>query len=185
MNDTIRSILDRRSIRAYKPEAVTDEQLALLRECAVASPTAMNAQSWHFTFVTDRDMIADVDRAVMDALEAGGDSAACERIRSRGGAVFYNAPLAIFISCDKDSRWGEVDAGIAVENLALAAHSMGLGSVIIGLCAAAFKGPEADRLSKMLRFPDNHRFAIAIAIGNPDTSKEAHPVQDGRVDVIG
>lgn len=177
MNDTIRSILDRRSIRAYKPDALTEEQLAALRECAVASPTAVNAQSWHFTFVTNRDVITDVDNAVMALL----DNASRERMKGRGGSVFYKAPLAVFISCDKNSRWGEVDAGIAVENLALAAHSLGLGSVIIGMCKVAFDGPEGDRLASLLKFPENHRFAIAIAIGHPDTTKEAHPVLEGRV----
>jgi len=180
MNDTIRSILDRRSIRAYKPDAVTDEQLAVLRECAVASPTAINAQSWHFTFVTDRSVISDVDACVMAMLDDAGK----ERMKGRGGSVFYNAPLAVFISCDKNSRWGDVDAGIAVENLALSAHSLGLGSVIIGMCRAAFDGPEGKRLEQLLRFPDDHRFAIAIAIGQPDCTKEAHPVLDGRVDII-
>lgn len=181
MNDTVRSILDRRSIRAYKPDALTEEQLKVLEECALASPTAVNAQSWHFTFVTDTAIIDDVDRAVLDAFAANGDTATVERVNSRGGAVFYKAPLAVFISCDKDSKWGEVDAGIAVENLALASHAMGLGSVIIGMCAAAFNGAEGERLAKLLHFPENHRFAIAIAIGQPDTTKEAHPIHDGRL----
>lgn len=181
MNDTIRSILDRRSIRAYKPDALTEEQLRTLEECALASPTAVNAQSWHFTFVTDTAVIDDVDRAVLDAFAVNGDAATIERVKSRGGSVFYKAPLAVFISCDKDSKWGEVDAGIAVENLALAAHGLGLGSVIIGMCAAAFKGEEGERLAKQLRFPENHRFAIAISIGVPDTTKEAHPVHEDRL----
>ncbi|MBE6760193.1 MAG: nitroreductase family protein [Ruminococcaceae bacterium] len=181
MNDTIRSILDRRSIRAYKPDPLTEEQLRVLEECALASPTAVNAQSWHFTFVTDTGIIDDVDHAVMEAFAANGDTATVERVKSRGGTVFYKAPLAVFISCDRDSKWGEVDAGIAVENLALAAHSLGLGSVIIGMCAAAFKGAEAERLEKLLKFPENHRFAIAIAIGAPDTTKEAHPIHEGRL----
>lgn len=181
MNDTIRSILDRRSIRAYKPDAVTEEQLAVLKECALASPTGMNAQSWHFTFVTDAAVIDDVDKAVMDTFAANGDTATVERVRSRGGAVFYKAPLAVFISCEKDSKWGEVDAGIAVENLALAAHSLGLGSVIIGMCGAAFNGAEGKRLEQLLKFPENHRFAIAIAIGVPDTTKEAHPILENRL----
>lgn len=181
MNDTIRSILDRRSIRAYKPDAVSDEHLAILKECALASPTAVNAQSWHFTFVTDRDIIAQIDRATLDAFAAAGDASTCERVKSRGGAVFYNAPLAVFISCDKNSKWGDVDAGIAVENLSLAAHSLGLGSVIIGMCAAAFNGGESERLEQLLQFPADHRYAIAIAIGHPDTTKEAHPIHEGRL----
>ena len=181
MNETIRSILDRRSIRAYKPDALTEEQLRVLEECALASPTGMNAQSWHFTFVTDTAIIDDVDRSVLDAFAANGDTATVERVNSRGGSVFYKAPLVVFISCENGSKWGEVDAGIAVENLAVAAHAMGLGSVIIGMCGAAFNGPEGERLEKMLHFPENHRFAIAISIGVPDTTKEAHPIHEGRL----
>jgi len=181
MNETIRSILDRRSIRAYKPDAITEEQLAVLKECALASPTGMNAQSWHFTFVTDAAVIEDVDNAVVAAFTASGDTATVERVNSRGGSVFYKAPLAVFISCEKDSKWGEVDAGIAVENLAIAAHALGLGSVIIGMCGAAFNGAEGQRLAELLRFPENHRFAIAISIGVPDTTKEAHPIHENRL----
>ncbi len=177
MNETIRSILDRRSIRGYKDIPVEPAQLEALKECALASPTAVNAQSWHFTFVTDRDVISRVDSATMAVLDPAGR----ERMMARGGAIFYNAPLAVFISCDRDSKWGDVDAGIAVENLALAAHSMGLGSVIIGMCGAAFKGSEEAELAELLHFPENHRFAIAIAIGHPDTTKEAHPVHEGRL----
>ena len=155
MNETIRSILDRRSIRAYEDKPLTEEQLTLLEQCAVASPTGMNAQSWSFSFVTDREKIAMVDSAVVAKLDNGTK----QRVDSRGGTVFYNAPLVIFISGDKNSVWSEVDAGIAVENLALCAHSLGLGSVIIGMCRCAFEGEEGKRLGEMLRFPENNRIS--------------------------
>ena len=102
----------------------------------------------------------------------------------REGDIFYAAPTAIFISADRENKWGVLDSGIAVQNIAIAAQSLGLGSVILGLPAAAFNGPRAEYFAKLLKFPAQHEFAIAIAVGYPDCTKEAHPVEDGRIDYV-
>ena len=91
---------------------------------------------------------------------------------------------AIFISADRESNWGKLDSGIAVQNIAIAAQSLGLGSVILGLPAAAFNGPRGAYFNELLKFPDTHEFAVAIAVGYPDGTKEAHPVEDGRVSYV-
>lgn len=182
-NETLRAIMDRRSIRAYKDEPLSPIQIETLKQAALASPSARNLQSWHFSFVTNRQVIGTIEQAVVSGLEQSADSQMTERIKSRGGTIFYNAPLVVFISSDRESRWSGIDAGIAVENLALAAHSMGLGSVIVGLCAVAF---ENDRnLAKLAGFPEDCDFSIAIAIGSPDMTKEAHPAGQGKItDVV-
>jgi len=105
-------------------------------------------------------------------------------ILNREGDIFYTAPTAIFISADRENKWGVLDSGIAVQNIAIAAQSMGLGSVILGLPAAAFNGPRGEYFAKLLKFPATHEFAIAIAVGYPDCTKEAHSVEDGRVDYV-
>ena len=66
-------------------------------------------------------------------------------------------------------------------NIALAAHSLGLGSVILGLPDAAFNGPRENYFNKLLKFPENYEFAVAIAIGVPDAAKEAHPIKPGKI----
>lgn len=103
---------------------------------------------------------------------------------SRGNKIFYDAPLVVFISGDASSKWREIDAGIAVQNLTLAAHSLGLGSVIIGLCGMAFEGADAEALGKKLNFPEGYTFSIAVCIGEPSMSKEAHPIKDNKLTVI-
>ena len=50
--------------------------------------------------------------------------------------------------------------------------------------SAGCKGPRADYFAKLLKFPATHEFAIAIAVGYPDCTKEAHPVEDGRIDYV-
>ncbi|MCL2300207.1 MAG: nitroreductase family protein [Firmicutes bacterium] len=143
---------------------------ALLR-AAMESPSARNAQPWYFTVVQGAAVLAEVNAEAIAIL-------------SREGDIFYAAPTAIFISADKSSDWGKLDSGIAVQNIALAAQSMGLGSVILGLPAAAFKGPRGEYFSGLLKFPATHEFAIAIAIGYPGGTKETHPVEDGQISYV-
>lgn len=179
MNPTLESIFDRRSNRGYSPEPVSEENIELLKKVALASPTAKNAQSWHFSFVTNKELIKKVERASAEAFAKAGEEAVANRINTAG--IFYDAPLAVFISSDKESMWGHIDAGIAVQNLAIAAQSLGLGSVILGLCKAAFSGEQAEELSKELGFPEGYEYSIAISIGTPTVSKEAHPIKRNKI----
>jgi nitroreductase len=171
-NPVVTAIADRRSIRKYKAQQLSGDQLDALLKAAVEAPSAGNRQPWHFSIVQNQDIIKDINAEAGKA--AGKDL----------GDIFFAAPTVIFISCDAASRWGRLDCGIAVENIALAAQSLGLGTVILGRPDAAFTGPEGPRFSKLLKFPEGHSYAVAIAVGIPDTTKEAHPLEPGRIDYI-
>ena len=67
------------------------------------------------------------------------------------------------------------------ENIALAAESLGLGSVILGMPGDAFKGDQKEKFKKALRFPEGWDFVIAIAIGVPKDTKEPHPVKEDKI----
>jgi nitroreductase len=170
-NQVLQAISDRRSIRGYKASPVTKEQLDTVLKAALESPSARNAQPWHFSVVSNQDIIREINAEAIKKLGRKGD-------------LFFAAPIVIFISTDAESRWGRLDSGIAVENMALAAHSLGLGSVILGLPEAAFEGPQGERFNKQLRFPEKHTYAVAIAIGVPATTKDAHPIEPDRIDYI-
>ena len=57
MNEVLKAIRDRRSIRSYEPEQITDEQLQALLDAALQSPTARNTQQWHFSVVQNRALL--------------------------------------------------------------------------------------------------------------------------------
>lgn len=172
-NTVINTICERRSIRAYRDEALTQEELKTLKVAALASPTAMNRQNQRFVFVSDRDTILDIENAVVDAIIEGGDKEFAQRIKDRKGKVIYNAPLFVAIF-SKPAKFAGVDAGIAVENLAIAAKGMGLDSVILGMPDAAFVGEKGMERQKQLGIDEEYRFMIGIAIGHPDMGKEPH-----------
>jgi nitroreductase len=92
----------------------------------------------------------------------------------------------IFISSNKEATpWAALDCGIAAQTIALAAHSMGLGTVILGLPAAAWDGVNDAKFNELLKFPEGYTYAISLAVGFPDGTKEAHPIGQDKVTIIG
>ena len=71
VNDVIKTMLERSSIRAYTDEKLTQEQISLLQNAALSAPTAMNAQDQRFVFVTNAEIIAELEAGVVEAACAG------------------------------------------------------------------------------------------------------------------
>jgi len=173
-NPVLEAIADRRSIRGYKPVALTQEQLTTLLNAGEQAPSARNLQPWHFSVVRNKEILKEIS-----------DETGKKLNRDTPSDVFYGASTVIFVSSDPNAhQWSRLDCGIAVENIALAAHSMGLGSVIVGICYLAFEGERGEYFNKVLKFPEKYSFAVSIVLGVPDATKEAHPVEPGRVDYI-
>lgn len=181
-NAVLNTILARSSIRAYTDEPLNEAQLDALKKAALASPTAMNRQEQRFIFVTDSRLLDRLEAAVLAGIEASGNRDFAERIRARGGKTLYNARLVVVIAA-KPSHFSRVDAGIAVENLALTAKSLGLDSVILGMPEGAFAG--TDGLKEDFRFPEGYEFQIAIGIGHRAMDKAPHEWDEGHVISIG
>ena len=184
VNPTQKSIMERRSTRGFSDVVLTAEETQALIDAALASPTACNYQDWHFSFVTRRALLDEYAAAYREILFAGLSPE--ERETKKDYDLFFHAPLAVFISLPDapKSRFAEVDAGIAVENLALSAQGMGLGSVILGRPKDVLDGADGAEWAKKVGIPEGYRFAIAIAIGHPTTTKDAHPIGEGKIGFV-
>ncbi len=170
-NTTLKLIENRRSHRRYTAEQLTDSQLEALLTAAQQSPSANNLQPWHFTAVQDQAVLDHINREAHKGAQAQDSAQRSPRFSDPEFHVFYKAPTVIFITADQSKGGKALDCGIAVYGLALAAQSLGLGSVILGLPRLAFEGPARAELEQLLRFPPGHSFVIAIAIGHPDDTK--------------
>lgn len=106
-------IRNRRSIRKYTDERVSDEKIKEILEAAMMAPTARNMQEWRFLVVTSKDK-----------LKAMGEV-------NPHLAMANDADFAIVVMADPAVNPGfeRVDCGAAIENMLLQAHSMGIGSV--------------------------------------------------------
>ncbi len=169
MNRTLELIQERSSIRRFKKDPLTEAEINTLKRAALATPTGQNFQELRYAFVTDQKIIKAVDERCFHH-----NPEMLERLKSRDSdSIFYGAPLVVFVSA-KDTTWAAADSGIAVAILALAAQSMGLGSVILGMPRAAFMHDDPQNCCALLGMEEGEKFRLAIAIGHPDTTKEQH-----------
>jgi RimJ/RimL family protein N-acetyltransferase/nitroreductase len=158
------ALLERRTIRGYKPEALSKEQVAALAEAALASPSANNAQPWRLKLITNKPLIEEFDKAIFESFKVTLPEV-YERSKSRGSTVLYHAPLVVLILTPQANP-AAVDVGILSENLAISAVGLGLGSAILGLPGFLFKSPEAAEIwRKKLEIPDGYDLALTVVVG--------------------
>lgn len=178
MNEVLNVIEKRSSTRSYTKEMLTKEELRLILTAGLQAPTARNQQEVHISVLTGESrLIKEIEQErVRILLEEEQDEQQRENIKNSTSNFYYGAPTVLLLSVRKDFYWNRVDAGICVENIALAAQSMGLGSLIIGCIRAAMEGAKKEYFAKEARFPEGYEFAIAVALGHIDTGKEPHQI---------
>ena len=178
------AIMDRRSTRGFESTPLTDAEIQTLVDAAVQSPSAMNRQPWHFAFVKDAAILSEFDKVGREYLAQNASEAMKARFADPDYRLLMNAPLFVVISTDQEGAFVGVDCGIAVENLALSAMGLGLGSVIVGMPAEVFKCDKADELKAKMGIPAGNRYVIGIIIGHNTVTKEAHEVEPNRVSIV-
>jgi nitroreductase len=183
MNETLKTIAERYSCRDFADTALTDEQIKAIVEAGLAAPSGMNRQPWHIIIVTDKGLIEELDNEGISILSAADDKSVYERIMSRGGKMFYNAPCMVVVASE-GAEPAAMDCGILSQNVALAAHSLGLGSVICGMAGIPFSGSRRNELKKRLRFPNGYCFGIAILVGTAKSGKAPHELDMRKVTYI-
>ena len=165
MNEVIRAIAERSSTRQYTQEKLTQEELSTLIHAGLQAPTAANRQEIHITVVDGgHPILAEIERE----MRAGSDRQWPQT------SFYFDAPTVMILSADTKFSWGPIDAGIAVENIALAAEGLGLGSVIIGCIKKAMTGEKQADFAERLKFPRDYAFEVAIAVGHKAASKTPH-----------
>ena len=183
MNETLKTIAERYSCRNFADAPLSDAQVSTLVDAALAAPSAMNQQPWHVIVVTDKALIDEMDADGMSVLAAAEDKSVYERIKSRGGKVFYNAPCMIMIASD-GSDHALMDCGILSQNVALAAHSLGLGNVICGMARIPLNGPRGDEFKRRMQFPEGFGFGMSVLVGTAKSGKAPHELDMNKVTYV-
>ncbi len=159
------AIRKRSSTRGYTAQPLTDAELEALIHAGLQAPTATNRQEVHFTVLRDGHPILQ---------EIEDEKNRLRNLSDPPHNFYYEAPAVIILSGESSYKWNSLDAGIAVENMALAAEALGLGSLIIGCIYDAMRGEKKEAFGKALHFPENYEFKIAIAFGHKAVYKEPH-----------
>lgn len=177
VDPVIETIMSRRSIRKYKPEAVEREKMQTIVECGINAPNGMNKQSWEVRVVDNPEFI----NGLTEIFKKENPKAA-ERPGFQN--MFNNVPTVVFIANDPAYDMSQIDCGLLGENMILSAWSMGIGSCCLGGPVRFMKSPAAVEYMKKLGFSEGYELLYAIAFGYPDEMPAAKPREVSKVKFV-
>ena len=176
-NQVVETIMTRRSVRQYKPQAVEREKMQTIVGCGINAPNAMNKQPWEVRVVDNADYINGVTELYKKANPKAAEDPAFKN-------MFRNAPTVVFIGHDTKSESSPFDCGLLAENMMISAWSMGIGSCCLGSPARFMKTPEAAEYLQKLGFSEGYELLYCIGFGYPDEAPAAKPREAAKVKFV-
>jgi nitroreductase len=157
--DLMEAIKGRRSIRKYKPDPVPEEVLKTILEAVRWSPSWANTQCWEVIVIRDPVMKSDLATVLPKgnpALSSMTEAPLVIVLCGEKGAAGFKKGEAATVKGD----WLMFDTGLAMQTLCLAAYSLGLGTVVVGM----FDHKKAEEI---LGLPQNVEVVAMTPLGYP------------------
>lgn len=172
MNDTLKTILQRRSIRSYLQKQITDEELNEILKAGEYAPSAMNQQSCHFTVIQNKN--------VMNELVS-----LAKEITKNSNNPFYDAPTVVLVFAKKGNIAPVQDASLAIGNMLNAAASLNIGSCWIHCVNTIFNAEGGKEFQKKLGINEEYGIVGSCILGYSAAKvPEAKPRKDDFVNII-
>ena len=171
MNEVMQNILTRRSVRKFNDKPLEREKLEEILKAAIYAPTGMNRQTWQFTAITNKEKIKELAKLV-------------EKLLERKDYNFYEPAALVLTSNERDSRWAKEDNACALENMFLAAHSMGVGSVWINQLQEICDHEEVRAYLQSVGIPNDHLVFGIAALGYADGPVTLKTEKKGIIKII-
>lgn len=175
MNQTIENIITRRSVKKYTDQQVPLELVEQVVKAGTYAPSGMNMQSAKIIAVTNKDLRDRLSRINLDIIMGKNMNTS-----SGHSDPFYGAPVVLVVLAKKDVRTNIYDGTLVMENMMIAAQSLGLGSCWIHRAKETFETEEGKKILAELGIADEY-----IGIGNcilgyaaPDALKPQTPRKD-------
>ena len=171
MNEVIKNIFERRSVRKYKSEQVDREILEQILAAGYASPNAGNRQQLRVVVSQDVEINDHVGKAhnillhKFNRFGAGVTLEASDFADPALVSAFHNAPTVLMLFGPKNFYFTDADGYIFAENICLAARSLGVGSCIVGEVLNAFSDEYGKALIEKWGIPDTHRSVVFVTLG--------------------
>lgn len=166
--EVLECIKTRRSIRKFKDQAVNHETIESIISAAAMAPSWKNTQITRYNIIENKNILSNIaENCVLDfeynkkTIRHAPQLVVVSMIEKRCG---YEKDGSF--STSKEDRWEMFDAGIASQTFCLAAHDMGVGTVILGIF-------DEDKVAKAINLPEGQKVAALIAMGYPDQKCEA------------
>lgn len=185
MNDTIKTILERRSVRNFKHDQINEEELNLILKAALFAPSAMNQQAWHFTVIQNDEIIETINQIAKDFFEKSDNEHLRARAKVEKLDMFYNAPTVIIVSAEDSALLPDVDSAAATQNILLAATALNVGSCWNGAAQFVFPTEAGKELKRQLKIPEGYTPKNMVALGySAGEAQQALPRKKNKVNYV-
>ena len=183
MNETINTIISRKSTRAFKPDQIKDNDLQVILDAGRFAPSGGNTQPWLFTVVQNPALLKKINRMAKEMAKKSDNPKMKENAMKEGFCVFYNAPTLIIVSGDKKAITPvmEYDCVIALSYLLLGAESVKVDSCWIHAVKMLLSAPEGKELRIELKIPENNLVIGTGAFGFGVSASQRPPRKEGTV----
>lgn len=151
-NEVLKAIRERRSIRRFKPEQVTDEELKTILEAGTWAPTGHGSQDPWIVAVQNEQLRKRLTQLNAQMMGVSSDP-------------YYGAPTLVLVFASKDNENNYRDGSLVLGNMMLAAHSIGLASCWINREDKMFETAEGKQIMKELNLPDGLMGVGALSLG--------------------
>lgn len=185
MNETLKTIKERRSVRIFRDEQIRDEELEAILEAGLYAPSALNEQSWYFTVIQNSHVLEKFTQVAKAALTESHIIQLRNMASNDKYKAFYNAPTAIIISGNMRAANAQADTCAATENMLIAAKSLGIASCWIGSMPFIFGNGKNEDLRKELKIPEGYVPINSIALGYAASESHNPPLRkENKVTII-
>lgn len=157
MNDVLKCIESRRSIRRFKPDSIPEDVLNRIIEAGTYAATGMGRQSPIIIAVTNKEMRDKLSKMNAEIMGTQSDP-------------FYGAPVVLVVLADKTAPTYVYDGSLVMGNLMLAAHSEGLGSCWIHRAKEEFESEQGKQILKSLGIEGNYEGIGHCILGYADSA---------------
>lgn len=174
MNNVIATIKTRRSIRKFNPEQIRDEELQAIIEAGLHAATGHNDQPWFFTVIRNQEVMQRLSDKAKELMSTS-ETPWIAKIGRSDRHILYKAPCVILVSGRKDAYSPLTDCAAAIQNMLVAAESLKIGSVWVGLIDYVFAVSEEV---EKLKVPAGYQPYYAVCLGY--SSEESKPTAPER-----
>ncbi len=184
VNDTVGSILKRRSVRRYRPEQFPQVELDTVVEAGLHAASARNTQPWHLTVLRGAGVIDGLTKEVKAATARMPENRYKELVGKDAYTVNFGAPTFIIVAIGPESVAPEADAALVLGNMFVAAHSLGIGSCWINQLNMLNDEPAFRAHLTKLGVLEGYRVHGCACFGYPESAPAAPPRREGTVNVV-
>ncbi|MGZ3901360.1 MAG: nitroreductase [Bacteroidia bacterium] len=168
-NETLNIIHERRAVRKYKKDPVDKIHIEQIIAAGRMAPSAMNKQPWKFYVLTNKEKLQLYSDKIKKIAGQIFHLSMTEHDKEPD-PIFHGAPVAIFITAPRNNDWASIDIGMCVQNIMLAARSMGYDTCPVGLA----KFIEQTDVYNELQIPKEEEIKLAVVLGYGDEKPVLH-----------